>query len=96
MNTVFHDHHIPHRHPDFVLEDFDGEVLLYTITDARAVYLNETAHLIWLLCEGGRTVGEIVEAIEASFPEAKAVIRDDVRAALHSLLDLGAVSVAGA
>ncbi len=93
MNFSLHDHHIPQRHPDFVLETFDGEVLLYTITDARAVYLNETAHLIWLLCEGRNTVGEIVAALAASFPEAKDAIREDVLAALRSLLGLGAVTI---
>ena len=88
-------HHIPQRHSAFVLEEFDDEVLLYAITDTRAVYLNETAHLIWLLCEQQRTVGEIIEMLEASFPEAKGAISTDVRAVLHRFLELGAVVLAG-
>jgi len=32
------------------------------------VYLNESAAVIWRLCDGQRTVGEIVDVLKSAYP----------------------------
>ncbi len=33
--------------PEFTVEKFDNEILLYAISKSKGVYLNETAYLVW-------------------------------------------------
>ena len=81
----------PKINPEFQVEKFDNEILLYTPTDTKAVYLNETAYLIWQICGGERTVGDIIQLLEEEYPGQKDVIRNDVIAALQTLVDSGAI-----
>ena len=66
-------------------EVIDGEVLLYQPQQTRAVYLNPTAAVIWSLCDGKRSVREIIRAIDESYPEAGADLKEDVLATLKQL-----------
>lgn len=71
---------------DFVeAELVDGEVLLYHPRQTAAVYLNPTAALVWGLCDGNRTVADIIALLEASYPDADPPVADGVAAALESL-----------
>jgi Coenzyme PQQ synthesis protein D (PqqD) len=85
------DNHIPRINGEFKLERFDNEVLLYSVVDATAVYLNETALLVYGMCASGQSIGEIVSLLEEAYPEQKETIRHDVLAALEQLVDNGAV-----
>jgi hypothetical protein len=51
------------------LSEMEGEGILYWHEKATMLYLNESARVIWQLCDGARTVSEIVRALEAEFPE---------------------------
>ncbi|MEN8190450.1 MAG: PqqD family protein [Thermodesulfobacteriota bacterium] len=73
---------------EYVVEQFDDEMLLYSKTATRAVYLNETAHAVWLLCGAGLSVGQIIEHLEQIYPEQKDQISDDV----HTTLEMFAVN----
>ena len=70
-------------------EVIDGEVLLYQPQQTRAVYLNPTAAVIWSLCDGKRSVREIIRAIDESYPEAGADLKEDVLATLKQLQESG-------
>ena len=70
-------------------EVIDGEVLLYQPQQTRAVYLNPTAAVIWSLCDGKRSVREIIRAIDESYPEAGADLKEDVLATLNQLKESG-------
>lgn len=85
------DSRIPETNPEFTVEKFDNEILLYAPTDTKAVYLNETAYLIWEICGNKKTVGDIIQLLEEEYPDAKASIRDDVIAAVNTLTDSGAL-----
>ena len=85
------DSQIPVLNEAFKLEKFDNEVLLYSVTDTRAVYLNDTASLVYGMCSSGKNIGEIIILLEDAYPEEKAVIRGDVTAALNQLVENGAV-----
>ena len=59
-------------------KDIGGETMLYS-ADAKAIHvLNPTARLIWELCNGEHTLGEIERAIRAGFsvPEEHDVAGD--------------------
>jgi Coenzyme PQQ synthesis protein D (PqqD) len=61
---------IPQPAGDIETEIVEGEVLLYHPQKTRAVYLNPTAAIIWGLCDGSRSVREIMRLIGESYPEA--------------------------
>ena len=85
------DSQIPVLNEAFKLEKFDNEVLLYSVTDTRAVYLNDTASLVYGMCSSGNSIGEIIALLEDAYPEDKAAIRGDVTLALNQLVENGAV-----
>lgn len=78
---------VPQPAEGFELEEIDGEILLYSPSATRSVYLNTTASLIWRLCDGSRSVGDIVTQLEQAFPEAKDRITDDVTRSIQLFLD---------
>jgi hypothetical protein len=75
----------------FFIEEMDGEILLYKTGTHKAVYLNETAALVWKLCDGERTVREIADLLAEGFPDCED-LDQDVEKAIRSLLREGAVS----
>jgi Coenzyme PQQ synthesis protein D (PqqD) len=54
----------------------------------RAIYLNPTAAVVWDLCDGSRSVREIIRVIGESYPDAGSVT-DDVLATLNRLRESG-------
>ncbi len=85
---------IPKRDPDYRLEELDGELLLYHPAKTETLYLNETAAIIWQLCDGSRSDHEIVEMLKESFPEASDSIEGDVKAALGEIEAMGGITYA--
>jgi pyrroloquinoline quinone biosynthesis protein D len=75
----------------FFIEEMEGEILLYKTGTHKAVYLNETAALVWKLCDGERTVREIANLLAEGFANCED-LDQDVEKAIHSLLREGAVS----
>ena len=82
----------PLRHPEFRLEQIDDELLLYHPGQTKILYCNPTASLVWQLCDGERTVEEIVNLLREGFPEASASIQPDVEATLRQFASHGAIS----
>jgi coenzyme PQQ biosynthesis protein PqqD len=78
---------IPHPTDGFELEEIDGEILLYSPSSTRSVYLNSTASLIWNLCDGKNSVGQIVDQLKQAFPEAEPNIEQDVTGAIQLFID---------
>ena len=50
------------------LTEMEGEGILYWREQTKMLYLNESARVIWQLCDGSRTVSEIVDALAPEFP----------------------------
>ncbi len=71
--------------PDFTVEKFDNEILLYAVSGGNGVYLNETAWLVWEMCGKGHSVAEIITILEEAYPEHKDSIDADVTAAIESM-----------
>lgn len=51
------------RTANLVVQEMDGEVLIYDLSNNKAFCLNETSALVWQLCNGKKTVAEISEFI---------------------------------
>lgn len=82
----------PRRRPRLRMERLGNEVLLLDRRQAKTIYLNQTAALVWQLCDGVRTVADIVQDLGRAYPHVKA-LRADVRAAMAQLADHGAVEL---
>ncbi|MGI9316716.1 MAG: pyrroloquinoline quinone biosynthesis peptide chaperone PqqD [bacterium] len=83
----------PHPADGFELEEIDGEILLYSPSATRSVYLNSTASLIWRLCDGRQNVAEIVDQLKQAFPEAEQNIEQDVTRSIQLFIDNNAVQL---
>jgi pyrroloquinoline quinone biosynthesis protein D len=81
------------RSADFFVEDLQNETLLYKTGSQTAIYLNETAALVWKLCDGTRSLKDIVELLIENFPDAKGSLPHDVEETVAMLLDKGALVV---
>jgi hypothetical protein len=84
----------PRQKLDYRLErKFGTEVLLYHPASTQALYLNATAALIWELCNGHRTSGEIAELLRGAFPDAGKEIDDEVESTLRNFVEHDAVEL---
>jgi hypothetical protein len=85
------DNTIPEPVTGYRIEEMDGELLLYHPQSTATVYMNNTAALVWQLCDGSREVAEIIDLLSESFPESHEGIRADVVKALESFSAQGAL-----
>jgi len=77
------------------LAELDGEGVLYCHEKMTMVYLNESASVIWRLCDGHRTVAEIIDALAEAFPDVANEVSLDVPGMIElfvreGVLELGA------
>jgi len=63
----------PLQNSDFELTELDDEIILFSVSQEKAVYLNSTAQLIWNLCDGQYSVKEIIEGLERQYPEERSI-----------------------
>jgi hypothetical protein len=82
---------VPKPTPDCRLERLDHEVLLYCPATASTLFLNETAALVWDLCDGTRTVDEILDLLRGAYPESADSLPADVERALGHFSESGAM-----
>jgi hypothetical protein len=73
--------------PEFKVEKFDNEVLLYAVSNSKGIYLNETAYLVWEMCGKGQSVKDIIDALQKVYPEQADAIQSDVLCAIQSLVE---------
>lgn len=61
---------VPVHRAGVYVEEVDNEAVVYSRTGKRAIYLNETATIVWKLCNGERTVPEIAALLAREHPAA--------------------------
>lgn len=76
---------------ELIVEDMDGEILLYRPSTHKTTHLNGSAALIWKLCDGTRTVEDVVECLGAEFPNEKSTIAQEVQETIDLLIRDGAL-----
>jgi hypothetical protein len=82
---------VPKPMPGFQTESLDGEVVLLNPVSNVILHINQTGALIWQLCNGVRSVGEIIIILSEAYPEARKEIAVDVPEIIYQLADQGAL-----
>lgn len=83
----------PRQKSGYQLEMMDGELLLYHLNETRILYLNQTASLIWQLCDGSQSVNDIITLLCDAYPESADAISSEVPKTLQQFLDFGCVEI---
>ncbi len=82
---------IPKPIPGFQTQTLDGEVVLLHPTNAAILHINQTGALVWQLCNGVRSVHEIVLLLGDAYPEAQEQIQTDVPQIIQQFAAHGAL-----
>ncbi|GJL81599.1 MAG: hypothetical protein DHS20C01_12330 [marine bacterium B5-7] len=82
---------IPLRDDAYQVNEMDGELLLYHAGKTETLYLNESAAMVWYLCDGERSEKDIVELLSESYPEAAESMSDEVREAIEVFVEFGGI-----
>ena len=69
------------------LSEMEGEGLLYSHEKMTMIYLNESAAVIWRLCDGQRTVAQIVDFLKSAFPDVSHQLDGDVCGTIQQFVD---------
>ena len=70
-----------------LLEDMDGESLLYSPETTTTLHLNQPSLVVWNLCDGERSVADIINALQEAFPGQEEQIAADVSDVITELND---------
>jgi hypothetical protein len=71
---------------EIVEYEIDGEVTLFDPQRDQVHLLNQVAAVIWRLCDGSRTVEQLVEDVSLLFEDAHPdLVREDLRQLLVDL-----------
>ena len=84
---------VPKQQLGYYSEEMDGEHLLYRLGGKKALYLNESAALVWNLCDGQRTMQEIVDVLKQAYPESEVDFAAEVSETVDRLVQEGALRV---
>jgi hypothetical protein len=63
------------RREDIVVQEVDGEVLIYDLKTDKAFCLNRTSALVWQACDGTKTIAEINDLVGK---QLNAKVKEDV------------------
>jgi len=85
------DFRIPRHVADFKLQVLDGEAVIFHPASKKVVHASPSAALIWELCDGQRSVEQIIELLGGEYPGSLAEIEQDVPDTLKLFSDAGVV-----
>jgi hypothetical protein len=78
------------RHADdALLEDMDGELLLYHPPTAITLHLNGPSAIVWQLCDGQRTCADIIDMVKEAYPQQADQVADDIEQVVTDLAERG-------
>ena len=72
--------------PDYLLEKIGSEITVYHPSLTTSLYLNETGALIWELCDGKRSILDIIDILVELYPESRDQIQHGVLDVISSLV----------
>ncbi len=81
----------PKQCTGFLIEQMDGETVLLHPGKNIIVHANETAALIWQLCDGNNTEQDIIKILSSAYPESRDRIARDVPETIQRLRAQGAL-----
>lgn len=77
--------------PGYQVELLDNEFLLFHPNNRVIFRSNGTGALIWELCDGERTITEIITLLRTNYPQAASQIPQDVLNTLQTFAQHGAI-----
>jgi coenzyme PQQ biosynthesis protein PqqD len=69
--------------------ELEGEGVLYCPQKMTMFHVNETGSVVWSMCDGRRTVSEIIDELVEAFPDSASQIAPDVSAAIGAFVQEG-------
>lgn len=72
-------------------ESLNGEMVLFHPTTQKLLYSNRSGALIWGLCDGQRTVADIIQLLSEAYPNSASQIEADVPEVLQTFAQEGAI-----
>jgi coenzyme PQQ biosynthesis protein PqqD len=75
----------PKRGEQVIAQKAANDLLLFNMNDGNYYSLNEIGSRIWELCDGNRSVSQLVEALAAEYDASSEVLENDVVELLESL-----------
>jgi hypothetical protein len=81
----------PKQCAGFLIEQMDGELVLFHPARNIIIHTNDTAALIWQMCDGQNTVDQIVEVLSGAYPDSRAQIAKEVPETIQKLRAQGAL-----
>lgn len=72
--------------PDSLLEDMDGDLLLYNPNSATTLHLNGPSAIVWELCDAENSVQDIIDVVKEAYPDQAEQIEQDIIGVLEDLL----------
>jgi hypothetical protein len=82
---------VPVRRRGFRVQAMDGETLIYRHAMKKAIYLNESAAVIWQLCDGHRSIKEIANVLVDAYPDVGDDLAIDINETVERLHREGAL-----
>ncbi len=73
------------QNEDCLLEDMDGEMLLYNPSSSVTLHLNGPSAIVWQLCDGERSAEEIIALVKEAYPDQSEQIEEDVASVIDDL-----------
>ncbi|MBE0582792.1 MAG: pyrroloquinoline quinone biosynthesis peptide chaperone PqqD [Desulfofustis sp.] len=72
---------------DYFLDTLEGEHTVHHQTLPTSLYLNDSAMVIWRLCDGKRTVADIIDLLTEAYPENRKEIDQSVKELVDVLVN---------
>jgi hypothetical protein len=82
---------IPKPIPGFQTQILDGEIVLLHPGNNTIIHINQTGALIWQLCNGVRSMTDIIVLLSEAYPESKKQIEADVPQIIQQFVAHGAL-----
>lgn len=76
---------------DFQLAELGDESLIFNRATKRTIYLNPAATVIWRLCDGERSVDEIISLLREAYNDPAIDFASDVHSGIEAMLNEGAL-----
>jgi len=70
-----------------LLEDMDGEILLYNPNNATTLHFNGPSAIVWELCNGENSVQTMIDALIEAYPGQAGQIAGDVIATIKEFAE---------
>jgi hypothetical protein len=83
---------VPRRRAGYTLAPTGGDRFAIQCAGEDILRLNDPGVVVWELCSGDRTLSEVIETLQETFPDADSVA-NDVRTIVASLQDAQAIDV---